>query len=49
MTRRRVPPLQKTWLKVRMPFGFEAEGEGQLPILCLAALGALFMLLFFLT
>ncbi|MEQ1489064.1 MAG: hypothetical protein ABL932_00790 [Terricaulis sp.] len=49
MTRRRAPPLPQTRLKVRMPFGFEAEGEGLLPILCLAGLAALFMLLWFLT
>ncbi len=47
MTRRRAP-TPKTRLKVRIPFAFEAEGEGLAPILCLSALCALFLVLWFL-
>ncbi len=41
-------PPSKTRLKVRIPFVFEAEGEGMAPILCAAALCALAILLIFL-
>ena len=34
-------------LKVKIPFAFEAQGEGLAPILCLAGLCALFMILAF--
>jgi hypothetical protein len=34
-------------LKVKIPFAFEAQGEGLAPILCLAGLCALFMTLAF--
>jgi hypothetical protein len=36
-------------LKVKIPFAFEAQGEGLAPILCLAGLCALFMILAFFT
>ncbi len=36
-----------TKLKVKIPFAFEAEGEGLAPILCLAGLCALFLILGF--
>ena len=42
------PRGAKTRLKVRIPFAFEAEGEGLAPILCLTALGALVVILCFL-
>jgi hypothetical protein len=41
-------PALRSRLRVRIPLAFEAEGEGLVPILCLAALCALFMLLSFL-
>jgi hypothetical protein len=34
-----------TKLKVKIPFAFEAEGEGLAPILCLSGLCALFLIL----
>jgi hypothetical protein len=36
-----------TKLKVKIPFAFEAEGEGLAPILCIAGLCALFLILGF--
>jgi hypothetical protein len=44
MTGKRAQPSR---LKVRIPFAFEAEGEGLAPILCLAGLCALFLILNF--
>jgi hypothetical protein len=45
---KRNPPASPTKLKVKIPFAFEAEGEGLAPILCLAGLCALFLILGFL-
>jgi hypothetical protein len=42
------PRSKKNRLKVRIPFAFEAEGEGLAPILCIAGLCALFIVLLFL-
>ena len=39
---------KKNRLKVRIPFAFEAEGEGLAPTLCIAGLFALFIILSFL-
>jgi hypothetical protein len=36
-----------TKLKVKIPFAFEAEGEGLAPSLCIAGLCALFLILGF--
>jgi hypothetical protein len=36
-----------TRLKVKIPFAFEAEGEGLAPIVCLAGLCALLLILTF--
>jgi hypothetical protein len=43
-----MPPASKPRLKVRIPFFFEAEGEGIAPTLCTAGLCALTILLIFL-
>jgi hypothetical protein len=43
MTDRRVS-TRANKLKVKIPFAFEAQGEGLAPILCLAGLCALFMI-----
>jgi hypothetical protein len=40
-------PTQPPKLKVRVPFAFEAEGEGLIPILCVASLGLLVVILVF--
>jgi len=37
------PPAPSPRLKVRIPFLFEAEGEGLAPVWCVAGLAALFV------
>ena len=41
------PRPQKNRLRVRIPLGFEAEGEGNAAVLSVAGLCALFLLLIF--
>jgi hypothetical protein len=45
----RKAPTSPIKLKVKIPFAFEAEGQGLAPIFCLAGLCALFLVLSFLS
>jgi hypothetical protein len=43
----RKAPTSPIKLKVKIPFAFQAEGQGLAPIFCLAGLCALFLVLSF--